>query len=85
MRIMSMATSCLSLRGKQFDKTNILNEVQMDFKRTMNQIVMDTFMAESPEKSKDMIPHGLTMPPKQNSKPVPYFAQETIPAHDFAT
>jgi len=45
----------------------------MDFGRTMNQIVMEKFMELPPEESKDMIPHGLTMPPKMPSRKVPYF------------
>ena len=57
----------------------------MDFGRTMNQIVFEKFMELSPEDSKDMIPHGLTMPPKEPPKAVPFFGQITIPAHDFAT
>jgi dynein heavy chain len=62
-----------------------MNDVQMDFGRTMNQIVMEKFMELSPEESKDMIPHGLTMPPKMPPRKVPYFGQITIPPHDFAT
>jgi dynein heavy chain len=84
-RILSMATACRSLSNKPIDKTNIQNEVQMDFQRTMNQIVMDKFMSLPAEETKDMIPHGLTMPPKQQAKAVPYFAQVNIPPHDFAT
>jgi len=57
----------------------------MDFGRTMNQIVMEKFIELPPEESKDMIPHGLTMPPKMPPRKVPYFGQITIPPHDFAT
>jgi dynein heavy chain len=57
----------------------------MDFGRTMNQIVMEKFMELPPEESKDMIPHGLTMPPRMPPRKVPYFGQITIPPHDFAT
>jgi len=63
-RILSMATENKAFKDKNIDKTNIMTEVQMDFGRTMNQIVFENFMQLSPEESKDMIPHGLTMPPK---------------------
>ena len=42
-------------------------------------------MQASPEDRKDMIPDGLTMPPKQPPKKVPYYGQVSIPQHDFAS
>ena len=55
----------------------------MDFGRTMNQIVMETMMKLHPEDRKEMIPDGLTLPPKQQKKKVERFGQVPIPAHDF--
>lgn len=73
-RILENATEQRPLKGKQIDRTNIMNEVQMDFQRTMNQIIMHDFMRMQPEEwAKGMIPHGLTMPPEQPPKKVPYF------------
>lgn len=72
-RIQFLATASRSLKGKNPDKNNISFEVQMDFGRTMNQIIMDKFMEIPPEDRKDMIPDGLTLPPKRPAKNVPYF------------
>ena len=59
-----MAMASRTLKGKNIDKTNILNQIQKDFARTMNQIIMDKFMALPAQAKADTIPDALTMPPK---------------------
>lgn len=68
-----MAMASRTLKNKNTDKTNIMFEVQMDFGRTMNQIIMEKFMLTPPEMRKDMIPDDLTMPPRALAKKAPYF------------
>ena len=63
------------------DTTAILQEVNLDFGRTMNWIIIDKTM-EKP--LKDMIQANLTLPPKAPSREVPQFGMVPIPQHDFA-
>lgn len=78
-----MATAPRYLQKKNVDTNNILIEVNLDFGRTMNLIIMEKTMEKSPEELKEMIPANLTMPPKAVAKETPYFGMVPIPQHDF--
>jgi len=83
-RILYMATASRYLKNcGNVETTGILLEVQLDFYRTMNQIIMEKKMEEPEEDRKDMVPANLTLPPKAPPKEVPYFGQVPIPHHDF--
>lgn len=83
-RILHMATASRYLKSRQnVDTTGILIEVNLDFGRTMNQIIMEKTMEKSADELKEMIPANLTMPPKAQSKETPYFGMVPIPQHDF--
>lgn len=75
-----MATASRYLKSRSsVDTTGILIEVNLDFGRTMNQIIMEKTMEKGPDEMKDMIPANLTMPPKEKQKDVPYFGMTPIP------
>ena len=61
----------------------MLNDVILDFNRTMNCIIMEKTMEKPADQLKDMIPANLTLPEKAPSKDVPYFGMVSIPQHDF--
>jgi dynein heavy chain len=66
------------------ETTSILFEVQLDFQRTMNKIIMDANMKKSDDELKEMIPGNLTMPPAAPFKEVPYFGRVPVPPpNDF--
>ncbi len=75
-----MATASRYLKSRQsVDTTGILIEVNLDFGRTMNQIIMEKTMEKPEDQLKEMIPANLTMPPKASEKDVPYFGMVPIP------
>ncbi len=57
-----------------------INEVNLDFARTMNKIIFDKHMEE---KNGDLIASNLSLPPKEAPAPVPHYAMVSIPPHDF--
>jgi len=64
-RIIHMATASRYLKSRpNVDTTGIMYEVNQDFSRTMNKIIMDKTLEKSPEELKDMIPANLTLPDK---------------------
>lgn len=79
-----MATASRYLKQRQnVDTTGILIEVNLDFGRTMNQIIMEKTMEKTSDELKEMIPASLTMPPRTKHKECPYFGMVPIPPHDF--
>ena len=63
-RILLHATASKYLRSRAgLETTAILFEVQLDFGRTMNKIIMDANMNKTEDEMKEMIPGNLTMPP----------------------
>ena len=80
-RITSMAKNAryLKKRDKEVDVQSILADVNLDFARTMNWIIMEKTMEKTEDELKDMIPANLTMPPRAPSKEVPYFGMVPIP------
>lgn len=83
-RILAMATASRYLKSRQQMETNsIMGDVNQDFQRTMNWIIMDKTMEKPVEQLKEMIPANLTLPPKAPSKETPYFGMTPIPQHDF--
>jgi|LauGreDrversion4_2_1035121.scaffolds.fasta_scaffold58783_9 hypothetical protein len=61
------------------DTTTILQEVNLDFGRTMNWIIIDKTMEKPKEQLKDMIQANLTLPPKPPAREVPQFGMIPIP------
>jgi dynein heavy chain len=59
-RIISMATASRYLKSRQnVDTTAIMFEVNQDFARTMNKIIMEKTLEKSAEELQDMIPANL--------------------------
>jgi len=59
-RIIHMATASRYLKSRQnVDTTGIMYEVNQDFARTMNKIIMEKTLEKSPEELADMIPANL--------------------------
>jgi len=83
-RIIHMATASRYLKSRQnVDTTGIMYEVNQDFARTMNKIIMEKTLEKSPEELQDMIPANLQLPEKAPPKETPYFGMVPIPQHDF--
>jgi dynein heavy chain len=83
-RITQMATAARYLKKRgNIDTQAIFQDVNMDFARTMNLIIMEKTMEKTEEELKEMIPANLSMPPKAPVKEVPYFGMVPIPPHDF--
>jgi hypothetical protein len=55
------------------ETTSILYEVQVDFGRTMNQIIMEKTMEKPEDQRQNIVPANVTLPPPQPAKAVPYF------------
>jgi hypothetical protein len=84
MRIFKMATSCRYLKSRtNVETASIMFEVQSDFHRTMNKIVMDTTLDKSEEELAGMIPANLQLAPKPKPRTVPQHGMVPIPPHDF--
>lgn len=75
---MATASRYLKQRGS-VETGSILQEVNLDFGRTMNWIIMDKTMEKTIEQLKEMIPANLTLPPKAPMKDTPYFGMVPIP------
>ena len=83
-RIIHMATASRYLKSRQnVDTTGIMYEVNQDFARTMNKIIMEKTLEKSPEELADMIPANLQLPERAPPKETPYFGMVPIPQHDF--
>jgi len=65
------------------DTTSILQEVNLDYGRTMNWIIIDNTMEKPLSELKDMIQANLSLPPKPPGREVPYYGMVPIPQHDF--
>ena len=62
------------------ENSQLINEVTLDFARTMNKIIFDKHMKEN---GKDLIANDLNLPPPEPPKPAPEFGMVQIPEHDF--
>lgn len=79
-----MVTASRYLKQRQnVDTTGIMFEVNQDFARTMNKIIMEKTLEKHPDELADMIPANLTLPEKPPVKETPYFGMVPIPQHDF--
>ena len=79
---MATASRYIKLRqsgGNNVDVVSIMNDVNLDFAKTMNWIIMEKTMEKTAEQLKDMIPANLTLPPKAPSREIPYFGMTPIP------
>ena len=80
-RILQMTQNTKALRGKSSaDTTTLLNEVHVDFGKTMNKIIFDKHCSD---KHNNLITGKLDLPPPPEKRAVPYFGMIRIPPHDF--
>lgn len=80
-RVLQMTQNTKALRGKSSaDTTTLLNEVNVDFAKTMNKIIFDKHCSD---KGNNLITGKLDLPPPIEKKEVPYFGMIRIPPHDF--
>lgn len=81
-RILAMTQNTKTLRGKSSaDTTTLLNEVNVDFAKTMNNIIFDKHLYE---KGNDLITGPLHLPARVEKGLAPYFGMIRIPQHSFA-
>lgn len=79
-----MTQNTKTLRGKSSaDTTTLLNEVNVDFAKTMNNIIFDKHLFE---KSGNLITGPLHLPPRKEKGLAPYYGMIKIPQpkHSFA-
>lgn len=82
MRIFRMATDSRYLKSRtNVETAGIIFEVNQDYFRTMNKIIMDQTLASGEQDG--MIPANLTLPEKPRAKEVAYYGMVPIPPHDF--
>lgn len=82
MRIFRMATDSRYLKSRtNVETAGIIFEVNQDYFRTMNKIIMDQTLEQGPQDG--MIPANLTLPEKPKPKEVAYYGMVPIPPHDF--
>lgn len=76
-RILSMTQNTKTLRGKSSaDTTQLLNEVNADFAKTMNNIIFDKHLNE---KGTNLITGQLNLPPPKAKELTPYLGMISIP------
>jgi len=74
MRIYRMAMASRYLKSRSNVETaGIMYEVNQDYARTMNKIIMDKTLDKSPEELEGMIPANLTLPEKPRPKATPRY------------
>lgn len=82
-RILQMTQNTKALRGKSSaDTTTLLNEVHVDFGKTMNKIIFDKHCND---KQNNLITGKLDLPPPPEKRKTPYFGMIRIPPNDFGT
>lgn len=80
-RILSMTQNTKSLRGKSSsDTTTLLNEINVDFAKTMNNIIFDKHLND---KGTELITGQLKLPEKPPKKETAYFGMISIPVPDM--
>lgn len=80
-RVLSMTQNSKALRGKSSaDTTTLLNEVNVDFAKTMNKIIFDKHISG---KNNNLITGKLELPPIPEAQEPPYFGMIKIPPHNF--
>jgi dynein heavy chain len=83
-RVLGMTQNTKTLRGKSSaDTTTLLNEVNVDFSKTMNNIIFDKHLFE---KSGNLITGPLHLPARKEKGLAPYYGMIKIPQpkHSFA-
>jgi dynein heavy chain len=81
-RVLGMTQNTKALRGKSSaDTTTLLNEVNVDFAKTMNNIIFDKHCSE---KNNNLITGKLELPPPKEKKISAYYGMIKIPPHNFA-
>jgi dynein heavy chain len=66
-RVLSRAMSTPSMRENEFDTSTLLNEINVDYSRTMNKIIFDANMSVPENKH---IAETLTLPPPEVNKQI---------------
>ena len=80
-RILLLTQNSKALRGKSSADTSVLlNEINFDFAKTMNNIIFDKHLYSS---TSQLITGNLTLPPRPKKKPAPYYGMISIPEHDY--
>lgn len=81
-RILTMTQNSKALRGKSSaDTTTLLNEMNVDFAKTMNKIVFDKHCTE---KSNNLITGKLELPEPLKVCETPYYGMIRIPTHNYS-
>jgi len=76
-----MTQNSKALRGKSSaDTTTLLNEVNVDFAKTMNKIIFDKHISG---KNNNLITGKLDLPPVPEAQESPYFGMIKIQPHNF--
>jgi len=79
-RLMAMATSGKISSKVHSENNELLQEINLDFARTMNKIIFDKHINLS---GKELITKSLQMPPPPPDKIIPFHGMFKIPQHDF--
>ena len=79
-RIMSSAMSASQLHQNTVDTSQLLNEVNMDYVRTMNSIIFKSCQADQ---SMSHVWDSLRLPPKDLQRKAPQFGVVEHAEHDF--
>jgi len=81
-RILILTQNTKALRGKSSADTTLLNEINLDFVKTMNKIIFDKHLKEKGG-ANNLIAGNLTLPPEKPEELTAYFGMITIPEHDY--
>lgn len=81
-KILMLTQNIKSLRGKSTaDTTNLLNEINFDYAKTMNGIIFDKHL----KRGSELITGSLKLPPQPKKKQAPYYGMISIPKPDWPT
>jgi dynein heavy chain len=80
-RILLLAVNTKKLKQNALDTTSLLNEVNIDFARTMNKVVFDASLQLPNSAALSQLEH---LPSQTQAQPeAPYLAVVSVPFHDF--
>jgi dynein heavy chain len=81
-RILILTQNTKALRGKSSADTSLLNEINFEFCKSMNNIIFTKHLSEK-GKGNGLITGSLKLPKEPPKKQAPYFGMITIPEHDY--
>ena len=79
-RVLARAMSTNEMRRNEFDTSTLLNEINVDYARTMNKIIFDANLAAEDNK---LIFDSLSMPEKEPSSPTSEKGVVDVPSFDL--